>query len=709
MTSTVDTTRTDVPQPVSPGGRRVARPDRWGLGLLLTGTAVLYLWGLSANGWANSFYSAAIQAGSVSWKAWFFGSSDAANSITVDKPPMSLWIPGIAVRVFGLNSWSILVPQALMGVASVALLSAIVRRYVGWQAGLLAGLALALTPVAALMFRFDNPDALLVLLMLGAVWATLRGIDDGRIRWMVLTGAFVGFGFLTKQLQVFLVIPPLAIAYLAFGQHSWVKRIGHLLAAGVALVVAAGWWVLAVTLWPKDSRPYIGGSQHNSILELTFGYNGFGRLTGNETGSTMPGGGRNNAAFAEFARAAGFPAGGPGGRGGSMWGETGFWRMFQPEQGGQIAWLIPAAVILGVAALVICGRAARTDLRRALLVVMLLWFAVTYLTFSFMSGIFHAYYTVALAPAIAGVVGTAGWMCWLERQRIWVRAVLAASVVATGVMAFVLLGRSSDFVPWLRWIVLVGAVIAAVAVVLTRIPRVAAIGAALAVILGLAGPAAYAVDTVSSSVSGSIISAGPRVAGGFGPGGHGGPGRFGGRGGPGQFGAGQPGAGQFGGGQAGPGRFGAQQGQPGQAGLPGAAGATGSRAGGFGGMGGPGGGLLEGSRPSAELTALLERDADRYTWMAAAIGSNSASGYQLATQQPVMPIGGFNGSDPSPTLAQFQQYVREGKIHWFIAGGGFGGGMNARGTASDITAWVEKTYTARTVGSVTLYDLTDPR
>ncbi|MEH3155116.1 MAG: glycosyltransferase family 39 protein [Gordonia paraffinivorans] len=713
MTDTLDTTRTDAPQPTPAAGRRLARPDRWGLGALLTGTAILYLWNLSANGWGNSFYAAAIQAGSVSWKAWFFGSSDAANSITVDKPPMSLWIPGIAVRVFGLNPWAILVPQALMGVASVALLYVIVRRYTSWQAGLLAGLALALTPVAALMFRFDNPDALLVLLMLAAVWATMRGIEDGRLRWMVLTGVFVGFGFLTKQLQVFLVIPPLALTYLAFGQHTWVKRIAHLLAAAGALVVAAGWWVLAVTLWPKDSRPYIGGSQHNSILELTFGYNGFGRLTGNETGSTMPGGGRTNAAFAEFARAAGFPAGGPGGRGGGMWGETGFWRMFQPEQGGQIAWLIPAAVILGVAALVICGRAARTDLRRALLVVMLLWFAVTYLTFSFMSGIFHAYYTVALAPAIAGVVGAAGWTCWRQRRRIWVRAVLAASAVATGVMAFVLLGRSSDFLPWLRWVVLVAAVVAAIGLLLTRIPRVAAIGAALAVILGLAGPAAYAVDTVSTSVSGSIISAGPRVAGGFGPGGHGGArfgpgGRFGGQ--PGQPGgqSAQPG-GQPGGFGGQPGGFGAGGfGPGGSPQQPGQAGST-SRAGGFGGMGGPGGGLLEGSRPSAELTALLERDADRYTWMAAAVGSNAASGYQLATQQPVMPIGGFNGSDPSPTLAQFQQYVREGKIHWFIGGGGFGGGMNANGTASEIRAWVEANYTSRTVGSVTLYDLTDPK
>ncbi|MGU3292876.1 ArnT family glycosyltransferase [Williamsia sp. M5A3_1d] len=693
----------DLDAPRTDGGRRptsVVR-DRIGLAVLLAGTAVLYLSNLSANGYANSFYSAAIQAGSESWKAWFFGSSDAANSITVDKPPMSLWLPGVAVRIFGLNSWSILVPQVLMGVASVALLYVIVRKHVGATAGLLAGATLALTPVAALMFRFDNPDALLVLLMIAAVWATLKGIEDGRIRWMILTGVFVGLGFLTKQLQVFLVIPPLALTYLAFGQHTWVKRLGHLFAALAAMLVSAGWWVLAVTLWPKDSRPYIGGSQHNSILELTFGYNGFGRLTGNETGSTGGGGARRaTSEVAQGAFGAGFPggAGGPGGRGG-MWGETGFFRMFQPEQGGQIGWLIPTALILGVAALVLAGRAARTNTTRALLVVLLIWLVTTAATFSYMSGIFHAYYTVALAPAIAGLIGAGGVLCWRERDRLWVRLVLAASSVVTGVMSFVLLNRSSDFVPWLKVVVIVLAVLAAIGVLVTRIPRIAAVVAAVAIVMGLAGPTAYAIDTVATAKSGSIISAGPQVKGGFGPG------NFGGRRG-GQRGAFGPG-GQMPGGQA-------QGGQmpPGMApggATPGAGAATRAEAFGAMGMGGPGGGLLQGSKPTAEMVALLEKGADDYTWVAAAIGSNSASGYQLATQKPVMPIGGFNGSDPSPTLAQFQQYVRDGKIHWFIGGGRTGGGMNAEGTATAISEWVTTHYTARTVGSVTLYDLTAPK
>src|SRR5256885_1336088 len=172
---------------------------------LLAGTAVLYLLGLSASGWANSFYSAAAQAGSASWKAWFFGSSDASNFITVDKTPGALWVTGLSVRVFGLSSWSILVPQALEGVAAVGLLYATVRRWFGPAAGLLAGLVLATTPVATLMFRFNNPDALLVLLLVAGTYGVVRALEDARTAWLVFPGATVGLGFLTKMLPALLV------------------------------------------------------------------------------------------------------------------------------------------------------------------------------------------------------------------------------------------------------------------------------------------------------------------------------------------------------------------------------------------------------------------------------------------------------------------------------------------------------------------------
>ncbi|WP_262371703.1 glycosyltransferase family 39 protein, partial [Streptomyces sp. WAC01526] len=259
------------------------------LALLLV-TAVLYLWSLSASGYANQFYSAAVQAGSESWKAFFFGSSDAANSITVDKPPAALWPMALSVRLFGLSSWAILVPEALMGVATVGLLHGAVRRRFGAGAGLLAGAALAVTPVAALMFRFNNPDALLCLLMVGAVACVLRALEEGRTKWLVLAGVCFGLGFLTKTLQAWLILPPLAVVYACCAPVAVRRRFGRLLLAGLALVVSGGWWVAIVELWPAASRPYIGGSQTNSFLELTFGYNGFGRISGNETGSVGGGG-----------------------------------------------------------------------------------------------------------------------------------------------------------------------------------------------------------------------------------------------------------------------------------------------------------------------------------------------------------------------------------------------------------------------------------
>ncbi|GCE44028.1 membrane protein [Rhodococcus wratislaviensis] len=704
MTTTLEQPKVETPEP--PPARR--RWESWALAALLAGTAVAYIWGLGASGWANSFYAAAVQAGSESWKAFFFGSSDAANSITVDKPPMSLWLMSLSVRIFGLSTWAMLVPQALLGVGSVALLYATVKRWFGAAAGLLAGLVLALTPIAALMFRFNNPDALLVLLMIASVWAMLRAVEDGRTRWMVLTGVFVGLGFLTKQLQVMLVVPPLALTYLFAGPSKFGKRLAQCFAALGAMIVSAGWWLLTVELWPASSRPWIGGSQNNSILELTLGYNGLGRLNGEETGSVTPGGGRGDAATAmggageAFAGGAvpggGMPGGGPGG-GGGMWGSTGITRMFESAQGGQIAWLIPAALILLVAGLAVRGRAARTDTQRASFVVWGLWLLVTGLTFSFMAGIFHAYYTVALAPAVAALVAIGSVTLWRRRDSLWVRAVLAVTLLATAAMSWVLLGRSASFVPWLKWTVVVAGVLTAVAVLIPALTRgrIAAVVTLAAMFTGLAGPTAYAVDTIATPHTGSIVSAGPTVEGGRGG--------FGGMGGPG----GMDGAGRMGGRTDGAAAMMPGGAAPGAAGaaVPGTAdgAAAGDGMGGMGAMGGAAGGLLSGSNPGEELVSLLEQDAGNYTWVAAAIGSNSASGYQLATEDPVMPIGGFNGSDPSPTLEQFQQYVADGKIHYFIAGGR-GGGMGGDGTASEISTWVQANFTAVTVDGVTLYDLT---
>jgi 4-amino-4-deoxy-L-arabinose transferase-like glycosyltransferase len=636
-------TRTDDgPCTTRPVGRvrTLARPDaatvraHLPLAGLLVGTGLLYLWGLGASGWANSYYSAAVQAGSESWKAFFFGSFDAANAITVDKTPLSLWPMALSVRLFGLSSWSVLVPQALEGVAAVALVHATVRRTTGsGSAGLLAGAVLALTPVATLMFRFNNPDALLVLLLVAAAWATLRGIEatqDGTstgTRWLALGGAFVGLAFLTKMLQAFLVLPALALAFAVFAGIPLARRILPLLAACGAMILAAGWWVAIVELWPASSRPYIGGSQGNSILELTLGYNGFGRLTGDETGSV-------------------------GGGGGGGWGATGPWRMFNSEIGSQIAWLLPAALVLGVAGLWFARRLANRRLVQAGLTLWLGWLAVTVVTFSFMAGIFHAYYTVALAPAIGALVGIGGWVLWRQRASYVAAAVLAFATAFTTAWAFVLLDRA-DYLPWLKYaIATIGLAAALMIAGIRHLPRRIGTAVAVAALLaGLAAPAAYSLETAATPHTGSIPTAGPSTGSGF-PGGGGG--------------------------------------------APGGPGGT------TGGVGG----LLTGSTSTPELTALLQQDAEAWTWSAAVVGANSAAGYQLASGEPVMALGGFNGSDPSPTLAQFQEYVANGEIHYFISGGGgMGGGMGALGGDSAIATWVAAHFTATTVDGVTVYDL----
>ncbi|MDX3227100.1 ArnT family glycosyltransferase [Streptomyces sp. ME19-01-6] len=706
-----------------PEDPRWARPALWGL---LAVTTVLYLWSLGASGYANQFYSAAVQAGSESWKAFFFGSSDAGNSITVDKPPAALWPMALSVRVFGLSSWAILVPEALMGVATVGVLYAAVRRRFSAAAGLIAAATLAVTPVAALMFRFNNPDALLCLLMVAAVYCVLRALEDARTKWLVLAGVCFGFGFLTKTLQAWLILPPLALVYAVCAPAKLGKRIRQLLFAGLAMVVAGGWWVAIVELWPKSSRPYIGGSQNNSFLELTFGYNGLGRINGNETGSVGGGGG--------------------GGNGGGQWGETGIDRLFSSDMGGQIAWLLPAAFILLLAGIWLTWRAGRTDTQRAAFLVWGGAMLMTFATFSFMSGIFHQYYNIALAPYIAAIVGMGAALLWERRSTAAASMVLAAAVAVTAIWSYVLLNRSSDWHPWLRWAVLIAGLAAAAGLLAAaRLGGRLALGVAgLGLAASLAGPIAYTLNTVDTPHRGSIITAGPAVSGGMGgprggrgfpDGGNGGPpgmrngnaqGQNGqnGQNGLGQNGQGQNGQGQNGGpggGMVPGGQLGGQnggfpgggrpqqngngqgqngQGQNGQGQMPGGMGEGGRRGGGM-------GGLLDGPSVSSKVKAALEKNAGDYTWVAAAIGSQNAAGYQLATEDPVMAIGGFNGSDPSPTLAQFKAYVKQGKIYYFISSGGMGGGPGGgNGTSSQISSWVQANFKKVTVDGTTLYDLT---
>jgi 4-amino-4-deoxy-L-arabinose transferase-like glycosyltransferase len=638
------------------------------LGALALLTAVLYLWGLSRNGYANQYYAAAVQAGTHSWKAFLFGSLDAANYITVDKPPASLWLMELSSRLLGFSSFSMLLPQALEGVAAVALLYATVRRWFGRPAALLSGLILALTPVAALMFRFNNPDALLVLLLVIAAYGLVRALEGGGTRWMVVVGTALGFAFLTKMLQAFLVLPAFALAYLVAGPVGLRRRFTQLLLGGVALAVSAGWWVALVELWPASARPYVGGSTNDSILQLIFGWNGIDRLSG-----------------------------GQGAGSGTFSGAAGALRLFNSEMGGQISWLLPAALIVLIAGAVWTARPPRTDRTRAALLLWGGWLIVSAAVYSFMTGVIHPYYTNTLAPAIAALLGVGVTLLWRHHTRLTARLILAAMLAGTAAWSYVLLDRTPTWHPWLRFAVLAVAVPSVVATVGlgARLKRAGRAGlAAAALFVALAGPTAYTLSTVATAQSGSTAGAGPAVgsAAGFG-----------------------------GGGLAGRGT--------------GAVRTTGPARSGPGGSGQ--------SSVTRALTSLLNHDVSRYTWVAATSSSQTAASVELATGKSVMAIGGFGGSDPAITLAHFKQLVTTGRIHYYIAGGGIGGfsgrpggglpgGANHAGrsagpgpgrsavggdtggmgtsagqaTNTEIESWVKAHFKSTTVAGTTVYDLT---
>ena len=608
----------------------------------------------------------------------------------------------LSARVFGLNYRSVLLPQAAEGVASVAVLYAAVRRWSGPAAGLIAAGVLAVTPVATLMFRFNNPDALLVLLMTAAAYAMVRAIDSGRTRWIVLAGALLGFGFLTKMLQAFLVLPAFGLVYLVAGPPRLGRRVWQLLAGGAALLAAAGWWVALVQFTPAADRAYVGGSTNDSILQLALGYNGLGRLDGHETGSVGFNGG---------AATGGGATGGAGG--GAFGGSTGLSRLFASEMGGQISWLLPAALIALAALVWLSWRRPRTDQVRAAALLWGGWLVVTGLVFSYMSGIIHPYYTGGPGPRDRGADRHGG------RHRLAGpaqpdRRAGDRRPRRPG------RGRGGDRMVGLGTARPLGR-LAALAAAGDRGLRPGRGGGrdrrALAqrpgpgALRGAAGPGgragrparlqprhgrhrAHRRAPQRRAVRYLVRRPGRRARGGPG----GGPGGGG-------FGGGQPGTGFSSPGGTSGRSPGAAAGQvPGSTSRPsghvpgGQGGATGS---------GTGGGLGGGTQVSNAVTTLLISGAAGYRWTAATVGAESAAPFQLASGEPIMALGGFNGTDQAPTLAQFKKMVAAHEVHYFIGANGhtFGGGS---GDAAQITSWVQSHFTKQTAGGEIVYNLTSP-
>ncbi|WP_326823904.1 glycosyltransferase family 39 protein [Streptosporangium sp. NBC_01756] len=644
----------------APADPRWSRPALRGV---LALAAVLYGWALS--GLANEYYSAAILSGTRSWKAFFFGALDAGSFITVDKPPFALWVMGLSARIFGFGTWSMLLPQVLAGVAAVAVVHSAVRRALpgtpGHAAGLLAALVMTLTPITVAINRDNNPDTVLVLLLVLAAWFCLEAVRTGRLRALVLSAVLIGLAFTTKMLQAYLVLPAFAAVYLAMAPGAVLRRLGHLLAAGVALLVSSAWWMVVVDLWPAAGRPYIGGSTDNSVWDLVIGYNGLGRIFGGTQGNGgIPGGGGMPGGLPEGlpeGAQRGFPGGG-GGFGGGFGGTSGAGRLFNDILAGQISWLLPFAVIALVAGLVLARRGYLRGTRAALLL-WGGWLAVHYVVFSFAGGTFHPYYTTAMAPAVAALTGLGGVLMWhaYRESRSW-SWVLPAGVAITGAWAFTVLRRTPDFLPWLAWAVAAMTVAAVAGLVLARLGRrllgrVAVVAVVAGLVAGLAGPAAYALSTLGSPVNGTNPTAGPSGGGGFG--GMRGPG-------------GMPG--------------GLPEGFPGRD--------RGNRPGNAsGGMrGGPGGALDQ------KAVEYLKKNRGGATWLVAVGSAQSASSVILSTGLPVLAMGGFTGSDPAMTVDRLKQLVSAGQLRYVLPGGGRGG--PGGGGDSEVNAWVQANCTAVT-------------
>ena len=358
--------------------------------------------------------------------------------------------------------------------------------------------------------------------------------------------------------------------------------------------------------------------------------------------------------------------------------------MFNSSFAGEIAWLLPAALIALVTGFVLAGRAPRTDKTRAAMILWGGWLTVSMLVFSFMSGTIHPYYSVALVPAIAALIGIVATLLWKQRDNNAARGVLAVMIAATAILGCYLMGTyTSGWLSWVRWTMLIGGVLGAAVLAMSGgvFKRFAVVAALIGSLSALGGTTAYTIATVATSHTGSTPTSGPASAshGGFGGGGFGGGGVGG-------------GMGQAPGGTS-PGGSTTQSG-------------SGSTT-----QSGSGSTTQSGTSSTTDLTTLLDQTTTR--WSAATVGSQTASEYILSTDTAVMPIGGFTGSDNSPTLAQFKAYVANGEITYFIAGGdgrgggGMGGGSDS--SASQITAWVEATFGSTTVGGVTVYTLTSSK
>jgi 4-amino-4-deoxy-L-arabinose transferase-like glycosyltransferase len=682
-------------------GALLARPELLGLMAL---AAVLNLWNLSINGFANTYYAAAVRSMSSSWHDFLFASLDKSGLMTVDKPPLAFWIEALSARIFGFNSLAILVPEALMGVAAVAFVYDLTRRMFGRVAGGVAGLAFALTPITVAMARHNNPDEALILCSVAALWCAVRALETGRTKWLVWCGVCVGLGFEAKMGVALFVVPGIALAWMwtRWGE-TWrarLKAFRQLVWGGVAMIAVGGAWPLLVTLTPAADRPWISGTSDNSVWSLIFGYNGLGRVAG-QTGGPSGGGG---------------PGGGGGGFGGNLFGgATGPFRLLESALGDQAGWLLGFAVVAGLAILVLT-RLRRRDPRTGWLMIVGGAFLVTAVVFSYASGIFHPYYVSFLAPFAAALLG-AGASLMLPRalggtgSSKTARVIAPLAIAGGAITELVVLGELSGSLAWATPLVIGVGGACAIVLALQLSPRVRAVLVAVALAALLAAPASWAVETLGHATSSTFPAGGPASASTDGPGGGGGSGGFGGGSARSGVGAGRFSRGAGGGGFA-PGG-GSTTGGFAPPSLFGGGGSTTGGAGSRGGFPGGGGGFAGGGGfggDTGSLTAAIRYAEEHGGGTIGVESQSSAAEAILSSDANVAGLGGFSGRESTVSLTWLAHEVLAGKLRWVIVDSSQSGGLpgdtrTGSESALDVVAKTCRKVTLSTSdGTVTMYD-----
>ncbi len=502
------------------------------LTVILLLSSFLGLWGLERNGYSNDFYAAAVKSMLVNWRNFFFASFDPGGFVTVDKPPLALWIQTISAKIFGFNGVSLLLPEALTGVLGVALLYFMIKRAFGTGAGLIAALVLAVTPIYVVMNRHNNPDSLMVFFLLLAAWAWLRAAETGRLRWLLLGSLLVGLDFNIKTLEAIVVLPAFYLLYFLLANTGWRKRIVHLVLATLCVLAISFSWSIAVDLTPASQRPYVGGSTNNTEMNLIFGYNGLGRVEATTpsgannfqppAGVTLPGGTLPQPpAGVTFPGGANGLPGVAGGAGPTMGGTPGPLRLFGQSLSGEFGWFLPLA-LLGLAFAVFqtrSGMAKGLNRSRRLqaLVVWGGWLLLYGAVFSLSTGTSHSYYLTVLAPAVAALAGIGVAVMWQSyRKGGWQAWFLPVSLAATAFFQAYTLSGLSDWNSWLVPVLVVFGIVALLGLGLGLIGRTEArarrwsMGVVGVTLFGLLiVPTALSVRAVFTAITGAIPSAVP--------------------------------------------------------------------------------------------------------------------------------------------------------------------------------------------------------